>query len=399
MSKYFFFTATLLGLLALFIPTAWYTALPLSQAVRDFPISGILLLKTSLYLDAAFLLAIAVGYKKIMILGTEAQTPTLEKNNFHDKKQQFIIIFIVGVAAILRFYRLDTDLWLDEVVTVNFSKHTLGELLSLYEGTNHHLLNTLLVKLSMIIFGDSEWAIRLPTAILGILTVPALFFLVRRAMGFWHAIAVAAILTVSYQHIYFSQNARGYISHIFFSLISTLYLLKSLKTNNRKHWLLFAMFSFLNMASLINSVFVVFSHGLICIISIWKKKNKLPTLINSTLSFSAVALLTFNLYATIIPQLLVLVKQVYSQKSTGFDFFSFEFLTEIINGLLAGFGAIVWLGLAILLVFVIAKACNITYSLLIITFTFITSVYNHKRPYYITPIFSIWYGNSLCKFN
>lgn len=325
--------------------------LPVSAAIVEFPISGHALLKFSLFADALFLIFLAIVYRNTVSFETLPQIQSIFASDFKNTNKRYAFLLIVLVACFLRFYKLNTDLWLDEIVTVNFSKSSFVDIFNIYKGANHHLLNTLLIKLSTGLFGFQDWAVRLPAAIFGILTVPVLFFLIRRTLGFWQSIGVIAILAVSYHHIFFTQNARGYVSHIFFSLLSTHYLLESLRTNRRKYWLFFVIFSFLNMASLINSAFVLMAHAIVCCVFVLQQQKNRLILINSTVSFIAIGLLAFTLYASIIPQFFVLIAKTYTQKSAGFNFFSLEFLTEMINGLLAGFGSFIWLGVIVFLVF------------------------------------------------
>ncbi|MCA8949519.1 MAG: glycosyltransferase family 39 protein, partial [Planctomycetes bacterium] len=58
---------------------------------------------------------------------------------------------------------------------------------------------------------SGEGAIRLPFALFGIATVPALWFVGRRLIGDGAALFAAALLAVMPWHVYWSQNARGYV--------------------------------------------------------------------------------------------------------------------------------------------------------------------------------------------
>ena len=93
------------------------------------------------------------------------------------------LVVMTGVAVALRLRGLGSDLWLDEIVTVEDSRtSTLGQLLTTFESANRHLLTAVLVKLMISVFGYSETAVRLPAALMGMASVPAIYFLARVAL-------------------------------------------------------------------------------------------------------------------------------------------------------------------------------------------------------------------------
>lgn len=59
--------------------------------------------------------------------------------------------------------------------------------------------------------GYDEAALRLPFAVFGIATVPLAAVCGRRLVGAWPAVLAAALLAVNPWHVYWSQNARGYV--------------------------------------------------------------------------------------------------------------------------------------------------------------------------------------------
>lgn len=79
-----------------------------------------------------------------------------------------------------------------------------------YYTANNHLLSTLLMHLSTSVFGESLWALRLPTLISGILLVPATYAAIRVYHGKEAALLAAALVSASSPLIEYSFNARGY---------------------------------------------------------------------------------------------------------------------------------------------------------------------------------------------
>jgi mannosyltransferase len=145
-----------------------------------------------------------------------------------------IVLIVFGVAAFLRFYRLNEGLWFDEALTaVRYVRLPFNELLFAFDSENQHFFYSILAHFSVAIFGESEWVLRLPAAIFG---VGALWLCYRFACVVTNrleALLTTALLSVSYFHIWFSQNARGYTGLQFWTMASALLLIRCLESNDR----------------------------------------------------------------------------------------------------------------------------------------------------------------------
>lgn len=86
------------------------------------------------------------------------------------------------------------------------------------------------------IAGVSEWALRLPSAILGAATVWVAFVVGRRAYGAQAGALAAALLALHGFHLYLSQIARMYAAGTFFGLLSTALLLAFVYDPKRPRW-------------------------------------------------------------------------------------------------------------------------------------------------------------------
>ena len=114
-------------------------------------------------------------------------------------------------AAALRVAFLSQPMRYDEALTFNeFASRPLYYGLSFYPDPNNHLLNTLLMHLSYVLFGNQPWILRLPAFLAGVLLVPATFALARLLYGDGAAILASALVGVSSYFIEYSTNARGY---------------------------------------------------------------------------------------------------------------------------------------------------------------------------------------------
>ena len=123
-----------------------------------------------------------------------------------------LLCLAVAVAAWLRLQGIDRSLGHDEVFTwVTFASKPWSVISSSYEAPNNHIFHTLCVKLSAALFGQSDWAIRLPAATAGIALVPATFLLARALTGSASTALVAALLSALCQgQVSASIQARGY---------------------------------------------------------------------------------------------------------------------------------------------------------------------------------------------
>ena len=133
-----------------------------------------------------------------------------------------LLLWIVGAGAWLRLRNLGADsIWLDEAVSWTQSKGTLIELVSKTARDNYPPLHNLLLYAFMNVSGtDTEWVLRLPSAILGIANIAAIYWLGSLVRDRISGLLAAALLAVSTTHIYYSQEARMYS---LLALATTLY--------------------------------------------------------------------------------------------------------------------------------------------------------------------------------
>jgi hypothetical protein len=104
--------------------------------------------------------------------------------------------------------------------------------------------------------------VRLPAVLFGVLSIPALFLLGRRLTDTWQALAACALMTLSYHHIWFSQNARGYTGLLFFAILSTWLWVEALSQERWGIWLGYIAAIVLGAWVHLTMVFVAVSQGL-----------------------------------------------------------------------------------------------------------------------------------------
>lgn len=123
------------------------------------------------------------------------------------------------VAGVLRFVGLGRQLWLDEISALSASiQRPLVEIATQWPVVASHPLYELLARASTVLFGVSPTALRLPAALFGVAGVWAAWHVGRKAADRATGLTAAAFLAVSYHHVFFSQNARGYTLLLFLYL-------------------------------------------------------------------------------------------------------------------------------------------------------------------------------------
>lgn len=154
-----------------------------------------------------------------------------------------ILIAVIWLGLVLRLYHLDSNsLWADEVVTeilIRMRPHVMLEIIHRYD--NHPPLFYALTSVSRV-WGDSDFAARLPAALAGILSVPAVFVLARRLQMSTVAGLMASLLLATMPfHLRFSQEARSYTTAILLQIIALYWLYRSLSTDGRWSWLWYVL--------------------------------------------------------------------------------------------------------------------------------------------------------------
>ncbi|CAN5484829.1 hypothetical protein BH24GEM3_BH24GEM3_27950 [soil metagenome] len=132
------------------------------------------------------------------------------------------LAILLVVATLLRVYRLNQQVWHDEVSILGSSlRRPLLEIVTQWPGPASHILFEASARMSIVVFGEAPFALRLPAALFGIAGVAAFYWLALLIFRRDHAFAISALYALSYHHVWFSQNARGYTAMmLFFVLVS-----------------------------------------------------------------------------------------------------------------------------------------------------------------------------------
>jgi hypothetical protein len=245
------------------------------------------------------------------------------------------------VGAAFRLYHLDGGLWFDEIQTlVDYVRQPLGYILSTYDSQNNHLLYSLLAKSSVLTFGESGWSVRLPAALLGIMSIWALFAFGRLVTRPREAMLAAILLTVSYHHVWFSQNARGYTGLLLGTLLGTTAFLELVSTE-RPTWKAILWYGVAMSAAVyihLTAVLVVAAHAVVWVALVWKRRHESTrAAVRPTLwALFVSGTFSLGLYALVLPQLAGTLFGKASSQSTEWQN-PLWLLAESLAGLSQGF--------------------------------------------------------------
>ena len=160
----------------------------------------------------------------------------IEAKSFH------ILLIILGSVLILSsaFF---TELWYDESYTMGLVRHDFAQIVEIGSQDVHPILYYLMLKVFMVILGDSILVARLFSMIPAILTGILGYTHIRKDFGNKVGLLFSfLILTLPIMPSY-GAEIRMYTWTLFFATVSAIYAYRIAKDNKVKNWSLFAIFS------------------------------------------------------------------------------------------------------------------------------------------------------------
>ena len=334
----------LAGLVCIAISIAFsnsdYAAALLSDSGRDLSWGPALFRVVLLFHGLVF-----IGYGLMRARGFfETKLPNAQTESEPTSRLAIGILLILSVCAIaLRLWNLNSDLWIDEVLTLlDFVRKPLGEIVTSFPSQNQHMLFSILAHVSTNIFGESAWSLRLPSVLFGVISIWPFFFLCKRLVGEREALLATALMTFSYHHVWFSQNARGYMGLLLFTILSTWCWIEALESNRPRWWFAYGASVVLGMWIHPTMAFSVAAHGLVYTVfwlfPAWtgtagprERRVGLAPLVTWLFAVTV----TLQLYALSLPEFLAVGLHEESSNSEWTK--PFWVITETIRGLSIGF--------------------------------------------------------------
>ncbi|HXI20942.1 MAG TPA: glycosyltransferase family 39 protein [Gemmatimonadales bacterium] len=255
----------------------------------------------------------------------------------------------------LRLHGLGAPLWFDEIQTlVDYVRQPIGHIVTTFDSQNQHLLYSVLARAAVVLGGESNAMVRLPAAVFGVLSLWAVYWFGRMITCRREALLATLLLTVSYHHVWFSQDARGYTGLLFWTLLASGLFLRLLRDPGCG-WGTVAGYGLALAGGVYThstALFVALAHGLIAL-GLWLRQGRSwAALARPLTGLVAGGVFTLVLYAPVAPQFLRTLVQGDTGTATTATWQSplwlaRETLAGLARGLPGGWPA---LGLAILVV-------------------------------------------------
>lgn len=215
---------------------------------------------------------------------------------------------ITLLAVATRAIGLDSGLWVDEIYSlVRSFRAPVSSILTDFWGDNHHPLYALLAHLSRRALGEAPWTVRLPAMLLGVAAVPMLYHLGRLVARQQEALLAALLLAVSYHHVWFSQNARGYSAIALAAIVTMWALMRGVETGERRYYVWYAVAAALGAYTHLTMILVVVGHALASLVVLTAPGRAIDRRARwrgIVLAFGLSAVLTLVLYGPMLPEVL-----------------------------------------------------------------------------------------------
>lgn len=184
---------------------------------------------TNLALTAAAAAALVLGLTVVML--RRALPNDWRTLSFRVDDAVGVTVLTV-LAAMVRLPALFHPMGTDESATfLYYASKPLLVGISVYGSPNNHVLHTALMHVAFRIFGDVEWALRLPAFVAGVALVPLTAIAARSARA--TGLVAAAIVAGWPALVDYSTDGRGYTLLACFVIICTIAFVDILESGNR----------------------------------------------------------------------------------------------------------------------------------------------------------------------
>ncbi len=208
--------------------------------------------------------------------------------------QRWHWLALAGVTVLAAWLRLacvgDWSLWIDEAHTWRDATMPFADFLD--SDRKYYPLTFLLARALLALGWISQEAssLRLPFVWLGIVTVPLMGLCGRRLVGTTAAVVAALLLAIDPWHVYWSQNARGYVVVVLAAVVATDLALAYLQQNRLRDLVL--LWGAIGVGTLSHPTGVLFAFGFLAFLAVRHRELNWRTA--STVAVVAIVILTLT---------------------------------------------------------------------------------------------------------
>ena len=274
-------------------------------ATRADVVTGVWILKLS-----ALMLA-ATGLVLWRLRVTTEASPDRQEAPRIDARSLILLSAVLLIGLAVRLYRLDAELWLDEIyLRTLYAPLEFRQLISTYDSQNHQPLYSILARISFLAAGGTDWSLRIPAVLFGVGSLAAVWWFGRRITSSTEAMLASLLLAVSYHSVWFSQNARGYTLMLFLAVLATGAFLRMLEGAGREPRLAWGYALAMSLATYthLTASLIAVGHALTLLLTTsWMSPAARRRASWPVIALALSALLTVCFYAPMLPQVLRLV--------------------------------------------------------------------------------------------
>ncbi len=309
----------------------------------------------------------------------------------HSRYMQ-LLLSITIVGLILRFFNLGyNSLWLDEASTNSFAVMSIP---GIWQATTGGEFNPPLfywIEHCMLVFGNNEFVLRFVPALLGVLTIPLIYFVGKEFMDRNVGIIAAAASAFSPFLIFYSQEARAYSMMFFFVAFSMVFYFRALKNNDIRDWVLFGLLSALAFWSHFYALVIIGALVLYALaVQILKYHKDLKNIVPMVAGWVV--------FTVICSPLILVTIQLFGSRTSGGPTFGLQGLQMIMGTFqqLSGFSDIIMYLFLILFIigiiqaFILDKSKGIFLVLLSVLTFLISFLLSYKMP--MVPRYLIFFS-------
>jgi uncharacterized membrane protein len=184
-------------------------------------------------------------------------------------KQILLLWLIILIGFILRAVRLNyQSYWVDELHTMNESDPaiTWAAMFNYLKCCDPHPpLYFIFCRIVFAIFGHTEFIGRFISLVFGTVSIWAMYFLGKEIYNKRLGLLAAALTSINYFHILYSQETRNYILVFLFTALSLAYFFRLLKNRQRRDMIGFAVMTLLMMYSHYFGLFIAFAEFVVAL--------------------------------------------------------------------------------------------------------------------------------------
>ncbi len=194
------------------------------------------------------------------------------QRQFSDRGTRWLLVGLIVLGFGLRVIALgDKSVWWDEGLAIWAARQPLADI-SLWTANDvHPPLYFWTLHFWRLISGDTEFALRLFSALIGLLTIPATYLLGKRMNGRLTGLLAALFMTISRFDIGWSQEMRMYSLSALLGALALWAAVGVWQYGRTRDWLLYILYMVLGLYNLYLAVMVLVTANLVWLFLVWPR--------------------------------------------------------------------------------------------------------------------------------